>query len=44
MAEGGDEVALMAEQENEDAQMAVDEADEKLDVSPMTTGLVLTYY
>jgi len=44
MAEGGDEVAPMAEQENEDMQMAVDEANKELDISPMTTGLVLTYY
>jgi len=44
MVEGGDKVAPMVEQENEDMQMAVDEAYEELDVSPMTTGLVLTYY
>ena len=44
MAEGENEVALMVEQENQDAPMAVDEADEELDVSPITTGLVLTYY
>ena len=43
--EGGD--AVMAEggnKENEDAPMAVDEANEELNVSSMTTGLVLTYY
>ena len=44
MAEGENEVAPMAEQENQDVPMAVDEADEELDVSPITTGLVLTYY